>query len=66
MNKGSRGGQPEGTGQPVAVHQVFHVNGDVSPQTVAMIQQGMRQTMSAILQDVGRNGQIMQSIRKKL
>ncbi|MGE1525858.1 phage tail tape measure protein [Pseudomonas putida] len=66
VNKGSRGGQPEGTGQPVAVHQVFHVNGDVSPQTVAMIQQGMRQTMSAILQDVGRNGQIMQSIRKKL
>lgn len=39
VNKGSRGGQPEGTGQPVAVHQVFHVNGDVSPQTVAMIQQ---------------------------
>jgi len=66
VSKGSKGGQPEGTGQPVAVHQVFHVNGDVSPQTVAMIQQGMRQTMSAILQDVGRNGQIMQSIRKKL
>lgn len=66
VNKGSKGGQPEGAGQPVAVHQVFHVNGDVSPQTVAMIQQGMRQTMSAILQDVGRNGQIMQSIRKKL
>ncbi|AJG17338.1 phage tail tape measure protein [Pseudomonas plecoglossicida] len=66
VSKGSKGSQPEGTGQPVAVHQVFHVNGDVSPQTVAMIQQGMRQTMSAILQDVGRNGQIMQSIRKKL
>ncbi|MDP9523380.1 phage tail tape measure protein [Pseudomonas putida] len=66
VNKSSRGGQPEGAGQPVAVHQVFHVNGDVSSQTVAMIQQGMRQTMSAILQDVGRNGQIMQSIRKKL
>nr|WP_312623059.1 phage tail tape measure protein [Pseudomonas juntendi] len=66
VNKASRAGQPEGAGQPVAVHQVFHVNGDVSPQTVAMIQQGMRQTMSAILQDVGRNGQIMQSIRKKL
>ncbi|MBA6120750.1 phage tail tape measure C-terminal domain-containing protein [Pseudomonas juntendi] len=66
VSRGSKGGQPEGTGQPVAVHQVFHVNGDVSPQTVAMIQQGMRQTMSAILQDVGRNGQIMQSIRKKL
>lgn len=66
VSRGSKGGQPEGTGQPVAVHQVFHVNGDVSPQTVAMIQQGMRQTMSAILQDVGRNGQIMQSIRKKI
>ncbi|EPJ8754235.1 MULTISPECIES: phage tail tape measure C-terminal domain-containing protein [Pseudomonas] len=56
----------DAAGSNTNVHQVFHVNGDVSPQTVAMIQQGMRQTMSAILQDVGRNGQIMQSIRKKL
>ncbi len=56
----------DAAGSNTNVNQVFNVNGDVSPQTVAMIQQGMRQTMSAILQDVGRNGQIMQSIRKKI
>lgn len=66
VNKGSRGGQQSDGAQPVAIHQVFHVNGDVSPQTVAMVQQGMRQTVTAILQDVNRNGQIMQSIRKKI
>jgi len=67
VNKGSRGGrQSDDGGQPVTIRQVFNVNGDVSPQTVAMIQQGMRQTLSTILQDVSRNGQIMQSIRKKL
>ncbi|MBS6040290.1 phage tail tape measure C-terminal domain-containing protein, partial [Pseudomonas sp.] len=61
VNKGSRGAQQSDGAQPVAIHQVFHVNGDVSPQTVAMVQQGMRQTVTAILQDVNRNGQIMQS-----
>ncbi|WP_161891622.1 phage tail tape measure C-terminal domain-containing protein [Pseudomonas juntendi] len=66
VNKGSRGAQQSDGAQPVAIHQVFHVNGDVSPQTVAMVQQGMRQTVTAILQDVNRNGQIMQSIRKKI
>lgn len=60
------GSNPKLASQPVAIHQVFHVNGDVSPQTVAMVQQGMRQTVTAILQDVNRNGQIMQSIRKKI
>jgi hypothetical protein len=48
------------------VYQTFHIGSDVSEQTVAMVQQGMRQTMTAILQDVNRNGQIMQTIRKKL
>ncbi|MDG9890557.1 phage tail tape measure protein [Pseudomonas juntendi] len=66
VNKGSRGSQQSDGAQPVAIHQVFHVNGDVSPQTVAMVQQGMRQTVTAILQDVNRNGQIMQTIRKKI
>ncbi len=66
VNKGSRGDQQSDGAQPVAIHQVFNVNGDVSPQTVAMVQQGMRQTITAILQDVNRNGQIMQTIRKKI
>lgn len=48
------------------IQQVFNIGSDVSAQTVAMVQQGMRQTMTAILQDVNRNGQIMQTIRKKI
>ena len=70
VTKGSKGRtegqQSDGGGRPVTVNQVFNVNGDVSPQTVAMVQQGMRQTMAAIFQDVNRNGQIMQTIRKKI
>ncbi|WP_256124824.1 phage tail length tape measure family protein [Pseudomonas sp. NBRC 111126] len=70
VTKGSKGRtegqQSDGGGRPVTVNQVFNVNGDVSPQTVAMVQQGMLQTMAAIFQDVNRNGQIMQTIRKKI
>ncbi|MBH3377266.1 phage tail tape measure protein [Pseudomonas asiatica] len=66
VSKGSKGSQPEGTGQPVAVHQVFHVNGDVSPQTVAMIEQMGLRVAQSFRQDINRNGPMMQSIRKKL
>lgn len=55
-----------GSGDVTPVYQTFNVGTDVSAQTVAMMQQAMRQTMTSILQDVNRNGQIMQSIRKKL
>ncbi|WP_313740462.1 tape measure protein [Pseudomonas sp.] len=54
------------TASVTPIHQVFNIGSDVSEQTVAMVQQGMRQTMTAILQDVNRNGQIMQTIRKKI
>ncbi|MNP41872.1 hypothetical protein D3C76_1355980 [compost metagenome] len=70
---GSGGGSPlqAGTSSAAAggstnIQQVFNIGSDVSAQTVAMVQQGMRQTMTAILQDVNRNGQIMQTIRKKI
>lgn len=70
---GGGGGSPlqAGTSSAAAggstnIQQVFNIGSDVSAQTVAMVQQGMRQTMTAILQDVNRNGQIMQTIRKKL
>lgn len=66
VNKGSRGGQQSDGAQPVTIHQVFNVNGDVSPQTVAMMQQAQRQWANGLLQDINRNGQIMQTIRKKL
>lgn len=66
VNKGSRGSQQSDGAQPVAIHQVFNVNGDVSPQTVAMMQQAQRQWANGLLQDINRNGQIMQTIRKKL
>lgn len=61
-SSGSEGGAERVT----PIHQVFNIGSDVSPETVAMAQQAMRQTMMAILQDVNRNGQIMQTIRKKL
>lgn len=60
------GSNPKLASQPVAIHQVFHVNGDVSPQTVAMMQQAQRQWANGLLQDINRNGQIMQTIRKKI
>nr|WP_240979144.1 tape measure protein [Pseudomonas putida] len=70
---GGGGGSPlqAGTSSAAAggstnIQQVFNIGSDVSAQTVAMVQQGMRQTMTAILQDVNRNGQIMQTIRKKI
>ncbi|WP_236166416.1 phage tail tape measure C-terminal domain-containing protein [Pseudomonas juntendi] len=66
VNKGSRGSQQSDGAQPIAIHQVFHVNGDVSPQTVAMMQQAQRRWANGLLQDINRNGQIMQTIRKKL
>ena len=69
---GSGGSSPQAVTSSAAaggstnIQQVFNIGSDVSAQTVAMVQQGMRQTMAAILQDVNRNGQIMQTIRKKL
>ncbi|UXA36805.1 phage tail length tape measure family protein [Pseudomonas juntendi] len=70
VTKGSKGRtegqQSDGGGRPVTVNQVFNVNGDVSPQTVAMIEQMGLRVAQSFRQDINRNGPMMQSIRKKL
>ncbi|MCF3156652.1 phage tail length tape measure family protein [Pseudomonas juntendi] len=70
VTKGSKGRtegqQSDGGGRPVAVNQVFNVNGDVSPQTVAMIEQMGMRVAKSFQHDINRNGPMMQSIRKKL
>ncbi|WP_236183419.1 phage tail length tape measure family protein [Pseudomonas juntendi] len=65
-SSGGSAGTEGGASTVTPIYQTFHIGSDVSEQTVAMVQQGMRQTMTAILQDVNRNGQIMQTIRKKI
>ncbi|KWW14116.1 tail length tape measure protein [Pseudomonas putida] len=70
VTKGSKGRtegqQSDGGGRPVTVNQVFNVNGDVSPQTVAMIEQMGMRVAKSFQHDINRNGPMMQSIRKKL
>lgn len=70
VTKGSKGRtegqQSDGGGRPVTVNQVFNVNGDVSPQTVAMIEQMGMRVAKSFQQDINRNGPMMQSIRKKI
>jgi len=70
VTKGSKGRtegqQSDGGGRPVTVNQVFNVNGDVSPQTVAMIEQMGLRVAQSFRQDINRNGPMMQSIRKKI
>lgn len=70
VTKGSKGRtegqQSDGGGRPVTVNQVFNVNGDVSPQTVAMIEQMGLRVAQSFRQDINRNGPMMQTIRKKL
>lgn len=57
-------GASSNSGPPI--HQTFHINGDVSPETVKMITDASRQTLEAVLRDANRNGPIMQTIRTKL
>ncbi|MDG9890148.1 phage tail length tape measure family protein [Pseudomonas juntendi] len=70
VTKGSKGRtegqQSDGGGRPVTVNQVFNVNGDVSPQTVAMIEQMGLRVAQSFRQGINRNGPMMQTIRKKL
>lgn len=56
----------DAAGSNTNVHQVFNVNGDVSPQTVAMIEQMGIRVAQSFRQDINRNGPMMQSIRKKI
>jgi len=48
------------------IYQTIHINGDVSPETVNMIQQVGVNVAQALRKDIDRNGPIMQSIRRKL
>ncbi|WP_054890268.1 phage tail tape measure C-terminal domain-containing protein [Pseudomonas sp. NBRC 111129] len=56
----------DAAGSNTNVNQVFNVNGDVSPQTVAMIEQMGMRVAKSFQQDINRNGPMMQSIRKKI
>lgn len=48
------------------IYQTLHINGDVSPETVNMIQQMGVNVAQALRKDIDRNGPIMQSIRRKI
>jgi hypothetical protein len=54
------------SGGGMAVNQVFNINGDVSQQTVDLVQRGMRETMMAIMKDANQNGPILQTIRRRM
>lgn len=53
-----------------SIYQTFHVNGDVSQDTLsrmqAMVQQGTREALNAVARDAKMNGPIVQSIRRSV
>jgi lambda family phage tail tape measure protein len=64
----ARSSSAESSSTGMAVHQTFHVNGDVSPETIAMIRQSSKQAATEALQMVHRdfrqNGPLRQSLSR--
>lgn len=65
VNRSNEGGKQAADSRPAAT-LVFNVNGDVSPQTVAMIEQMGVRVAKSLYQDIDRNGPLLQKIRKKI
>ena len=61
-------GGASSTGDSASITQTFHINGDVSPQTVAMIQQATKQATIDAYQSIGKdfkqNGPLRQMLRR--
>lgn len=65
VTRSNEGGKQAAESRPAAT-LVFNVNGDVSPQTVAMIEQMGVRVAKSLYQDIDRNGPLLQKIRKKI
>ncbi|GEM_PF-538690 len=59
------GGQGGGKGD-MHVHQTLNINGDVSPQTVELIQNSQRQVFEELARDAKMNGPYIQMVRSKM
>ncbi|MGO0683502.1 phage tail tape measure protein [Pseudomonas fulva] len=65
----TRSGAAGASGAPV-INQVFNVNGDVSQETIAMMQQmvkqGTKQALELVVKDARANGPITQTMRRSI
>ncbi|WP_313397148.1 tape measure protein [Stutzerimonas nitrititolerans] len=55
-----------GGGRSMNVYQTLNINGDVSPQTVDMIQNSQRQVFEELARDAKMNGPYIQMVRSKM
>lgn len=55
-----------GGGRSMNVYQTLNINGDVSPQTVELIQNSQRQVFEELARDAKMNGPYIQMVRSKM
>jgi len=65
LAKGGSGGQAF-MSSAAPIHQTFEINGDVSQETIALVQRAMREALLAVQKDANQNGPIMQTIRRRM